>query len=83
MEDLQILPIYFQFFFAVLPVYNDLEWMNAVLEETDIDCNQVLLRVEGKEILAIMETVGNLGNFAAIELSCISYFQVAIQGYDR
>ena len=67
----------------MLLVLDDLVWVDALLKEISIDCNEILLGVESKEISAIIETVRDLGNLAAIELSCISYFQVAIQGYDR
>ena len=37
-------------------------------EEADIDCNQVMIYVEGEEELPVIESLGDLRNLASIEL---------------
>ena len=66
-----IVLIHFQRFGAVLLILYYLVGRDAFDVEIHIDCNEVLLGVEGKEISFFEKAVGDLRNRAAFDLACI------------
>ena len=70
MVELYILLINSQHFLAMHIILYYLVRDDSLAEEIDIDCYEVLLGVEGKDVSAIIEAVGDLRNLDVFELAC-------------